>query len=111
MTVHFPILILFLANSGDFTKISQKLFNEARLFQKFFNDKHPDPNGCETEKPTDDDLLMRIDIRDIYYNLEKKFSIKRKVKCRDWAGIITNNITVNVTVNDRQRSLFKDISS
>lgn len=80
----------------DFTKISQKLFNEARLFQKFFSEKHPNPNGCETEKPTMDDIVInaRIDIRDIYYNLEKKFSIPRKVKCRGCMGLgtITNNI-------------------
>mgnify|MGYP001314099215 CR=1 FL=1 len=80
----------------DFTKISQKLFNEARLFQKFFSEKHPNPNGCETEKLTMDDIVInaRIDIRDIYYNLEKKFSIPRKVKCRGCMGLgtITNNI-------------------
>ena len=80
----------------DFTKISQKLFNEAKLFQKFFSEKHPDPNGCEAEKPTMDDIVInaRIDIKDIYYNLEKKFSIPRKVKCRDCMGMgtITNNI-------------------
>ena len=80
----------------DFTKISQKLFNEAKLFQKFFSEKHPDPNGCENEKPTMDDIVInaRIDIKDIYYNIEKKFSIPRKVKCRDCMGLgtITNNI-------------------
>lgn len=96
----------------DFTKISQKLFNEARLFQKFFNDKHPDPNGCETEKPTMDDIVInaRIDIRDIYYNLEKKFSIKRKVKCRDCMGmgIITNNITCSEC--NGKRYIDKEVS-
>ena len=64
--------------------------------QRFFNEKHPDPNGCENQKQTMDDIVInaRVDIRDIYYNLEKSFTINRKVKCRDCMGLgtITNNI-------------------
>ena len=92
----------------DFTKISQKLFNEARLFQKFFSEKHPNPNGCETEKPTMDDIVInaRIDIRDIYYNLEKKFSIPRKVKCRGCMGLGT--ITNNIICSDCNGSRYMD---
>ena len=92
----------------DFTKISQKLFNEARLFQKFFSEKHPNPNGCETEKPTRDDIVINaiIDIRDIYYNLEKKFSIPRKVKCRGCMGLGT--ITNNIICSDCNGSRYMD---
>ena len=43
-----------------------------------------------------DDIVInaKVDIRDIYYNLEKSFSINRKVKCRDCMGLgtITNKI-------------------
>jgi DnaJ-class molecular chaperone len=80
----------------DFTKISQKLYSEVKTFQRFFNEKHPDPNGCENQKQTMEDIVInaRVDIRDIYYNLEKSFKIKRKVKCKDCMGLgtITNNI-------------------
>jgi DnaJ-class molecular chaperone len=89
----------------DFTKISQKLFNEARTFQRFFNEKHPDPNGCENQKETMDDIVInaRVDIRDIYYNLEKSFTINRKVKCRDCMGLgtITNNISCSECNGER----------
>ena len=89
----------------DFTKISQKLFNEARTFQRFFNEKHPDPNGCENQKETMDDIVInaRVDIRDIYYNLEKSFTINRKVKCKDCMGLgtITNNISCSECNGER----------
>mgnify|MGYP001457610383 CR=1 FL=1 len=89
----------------DFTKISQKLFNEARTFQRFFNERHPDPNGCENQKETMDDIVInaKVDIRDIYYNLEKSFTINRKVKCRDCMGLgtITNNISCSECNGER----------
>jgi DnaJ-class molecular chaperone len=80
----------------DFTKISQRLYSEVKHFQKFFNEKHPDNTGCENQKDTMDDIVVnaKIDIRDIYYNLEKSFSLKKKIKCRECMGLgtITNNI-------------------
>ncbi len=92
----------------DFTKISQKLYNEARLFQKFFSEKHPDPNGCENKKQTMDDIVInaKVDIRDIYYNLEKSFSINRKVKCRECMGLGT--IINNSPCSDCDGSRYKE---
>ena len=89
----------------DFTKISQKLYSEVKTFQRFFNEKHPDPNGCENQKQTMEDIVInaRVDIRDIYYNLEKSFKIKRKVKCKDCMGLgtITNNIVCSECNGER----------
>lgn len=92
----------------DFTKISQKLYSEARLFQKFFSEKHPDPNGCETQKLTVEDIVINanVDVRDIYYNLEKTFPVKRKVKCRDCMGLGT--IINNIPCSDCEGSRYKE---